>query len=226
MNNIGQRFKSARLRVGLSGRELARRVAAKGVNFSQQSYHAIEAGAVKRPRFADLVAEVINDEAQAKGIDLVVTPGWLVFGEGVMTDPLVEDLPPPERKLPLVAMDDMGKLASKGRLESVDLNRRAKRMLTMDGDGRMVYVEIVGSTMDRAAWPSFPDGSMVLIELGARAKSGDFVLALIDGGAVFRRMIREGSQIHLEALNPQYPPLTLPAPVEIIGVAREVRMQL
>lgn len=230
MAQIGERFRAARQRVGLSGRELARRVSERGTGLTQQSYHAIESGRIRNPRQADIIADVINDAAREQGLAFFVTPAYLVYGEAGGGDTVQLDtvmhVEPPKKDVPLVALEVIGRLAMQDALTEDALRRHAKRTLRGDGEGTLAYFEVVGSTMERGAWPTFPSGSLALLEIGAEAESGDFVVALVDGGPVFRRLVREGAQFHLEALNPQYPPISIDGPINVIGVVREVRMQI
>ena len=106
----------------------------------------------------------------------------------------------------------LGAVAAGGLIEPFDdvqeklelapvLERRGLFALTVHGDS-MVDAHIA-------------EGDMVLMEpVGdpARLRNGTIVSALVPGsGTTLKHFHRHGSEVHLEAANPAYPPIVLPA---------------
>ena len=60
--------------------------------------------------------------------------------------------------------------------------------------------------------PEARPGDYVLVHPQAAAGDGDIVVAVVDGEATVKRLRRTGGGVLLEAENPAFPPLFLPAP--------------
>ncbi len=73
------------------------------------------------------------------------------------------------------------------------------------------------------------DGDYVLVRAQPNAEAGDIVVAVIDGEATVKRFRSQRGKIRLEAANPAYPPIVVPADSppfriagKVIGVYRKV----
>ena len=66
------------------------------------------------------------------------------------------------------------------------------------------------------------DGDLVIVEKGRSPKTGDIVIAEVDGDWTIKYFHRKGKQIILEAANPKYPDITARAELRIGGVVTAV----
>jgi len=69
--------------------------------------------------------------------------------------------------------------------------------------------------------PEFDEGDIITIEPEGLAQEGSFVLALVSGEYIFRRLARNSGGWMLEALNPRYPATAIPD----LGVVKGVIIQ-
>ncbi len=148
--------------------------------------------------------------------------GWLTWREGqARTLQLLEDLNP--------GVPVLGVVAAGGLVETFDdvqehldlsplLERRGLFALTVHGDS-MVEAHIA-------------DGDMVLMEPvpdPSRLRAGTIVSALVPGsGTTLKHFFRTGNRVTLEAANPAYAPIELPADQvtvqgQLVAVWRQVR---
>ena len=66
------------------------------------------------------------------------------------------------------------------------------------------------------------DGDHVLVRSQAHAEEGEVVVAVIDGEATVKRFRRWKGKVRLEAANPAYPPIVVPAAVPSFRIAGKV----
>lgn len=71
--------------------------------------------------------------------------------------------------------------------------------------------------------PEFSLNDIIVVDPNAKAKSGDFVIAVIAGQPTFKQLIVDMRDLFLKPLNPDYPikPLKLDHYTDIIGVVVE-----
>lgn len=62
-------------------------------------------------------------------------------------------------------------------------------------------VRCSGDSMEGAA---IQDGDILVVDRQLRARSGDIVLVMYDGSFLVKRMLLQGSVVHLHAENPSY----------------------
>ena len=87
-------------------------------------------------------------------------------------------------------------------------------------DRRTYALKIQGDAMA----PDFPEGHYVIVEPDLPAEDGDFVIAALESDpthAVLRKLVRDGPDRFLRALNSAYPMRPL-AGFKIVGVVREL----
>jgi repressor LexA len=87
-------------------------------------------------------------------------------------------------------------------------NKEASYMLTVKGDS-MVDAGI-------------REGDLVLVERGAEAKSGDIVIAEVDGAFTMKYLRKRGREVYLEAANPKYKIIKPSGELIISAVVRAV----
>jgi repressor LexA len=93
------------------------------------------------------------------------------------------------------------------------------------GKGRTYALRVRGDSMIDE---QIRDGDLVIVEEREEARSGETVIALVDGDSVtVKRFRRDGAQVTLEPANPAMAPLVLPAErVRIQGVVIGVLRRL
>ena len=65
-------------------------------------------------------------------------------------------------------------------------------------------------------------GDLVLIERGREPKSGDIVIAEVDGSWTMKYFLKRGKEIYLEAANPKYPRIKPQSEMRLGGVVTAV----
>ena len=66
------------------------------------------------------------------------------------------------------------------------------------------------------------EGDLVIVEKGKEPKTGDIVIAEVDGEWTMKYFIRKGKTIVLEAANPKYPPIKPRSELRLGGVVTAV----
>lgn len=82
---------------------------------------------------------------------------------------------------------------------SIDLNEELIRDKTAT-----FIVRVAGDSMEGAG---IFDGDEILVDRSLNPRSGDVVVAVIDGELTLKRLILDGTGAHLEAENAAYPPI-------------------
>ncbi|WP_017907439.1 helix-turn-helix domain-containing protein [Xanthomonas sp. SHU 199] len=86
---------------------------------------------------------------------------------------------------------------------------------------RSYALQVKGDSMTNpAGWPTFPEGTTIIVDPRRTAESGDLVIAQVDEDqqATFKRLVRDAGATYLVPLNPRYPTLTVDQPMRICGV--------
>lgn len=76
--------------------------------------------------------------------------------------------------------------------------------------------------------PSFPDGCLLFINPDLKEQPGHFIITAVPGdeGFTFRRLILDGGQRYLEALNPRFEMIKMPADAPVYGVVVSMGMEV
>lgn len=95
---------------------------------------------------------------------------------------------------------------------------------SLRGEG-LFALRVVGESMRDAA---ILDGDLVVVDTRARARSGDIVVARLDGEATVKRLFVKGRRVELRPANPAFAPIVVAAgaSLEILGKVVEVRRHL
>jgi len=80
-------------------------------------------------------------------------------------------------------------------------------------------LEVSGNSMVGAG---IMEGDMVVVEKGREPRSGDIVVAEVDGDWTIKYFRRQGGQVFLEAANPDYPPISPRNELRLGGVVTAV----
>ena len=75
-------------------------------------------------------------------------------------------------------------------------------------------LQVLGDSME----PEFTDGTVIVVEPGGVLQSGSYVVAMHDGGYIFRQLIIESERWSLRALNDAYSGIEIPGASVIKGV--------
>ncbi len=94
--------------------------------------------------------------------------------------------------------------------------------------GDAFWLEVEGESMTAPAGLSIPDGTFVLFDTGREPMNGNLVIAKMtdDNEATFKKLIIDGNQKFLKALNPQWPMMPINGNCKILGVAIETKLRL
>ena len=88
-------------------------------------------------------------------------------------------------------------------------------------------LRVNGNSMQDANNPrSIPDGAIVIVDPNLDPKSGDIVVARLNGSSTVKKFVIDGDNYYLTPLNPDYRPIVMQPPMEIIGVAKSARISL
>ena len=87
------------------------------------------------------------------------------------------------------------------------------------GEGEVFSLRVKGDSMTGA---HICDGDHVVVRAQARAEDGEIVIAVIDGEATVKRFRRWRGKVRLEAANPAYPPVVVPAGAPSFRIAGKV----
>ena len=121
---------------------------------------------------------------------------------------------------PAVRIPVLGRVPAGGPREAVE---EVEGELLLDpglaGDGEVFFLRVSGDSMTGA---HICDGDHVLVRVQARAEDGEIVVAVIDGDATVKRLRRGKGKVRLEAANPAYPPIVVPAGAPSFRIAGKV----
>lgn len=183
--DLSQRLKAARKAKGLSQAELARAVGLK-----QAAVGHIESGRSSNSKYLPQIAQFLS-----------VNYDWLLTGQGDMHLGSRSSVDSGIRMVPLRSLSD---LTSETRM------RQATQYLPAPADcSKGTYAITVDSDSMVGPVRSYPLGTIVYVDPALiTPRSGQRVIALVDGHPMFREFRIEGPASYLIALNPSYPTMT------------------
>lgn len=120
------------------------------------------------------------------------------------------ETPQSSHTLPIITFDELSNLEKLdySNLEYIDLYKPDTFAIKVEGDSMISPYNF-----------SFPAGTTLLVSPVSMAKSGDFVVAeLEDNAIVFRKLVLEGNERYLMALNPSWKPININDRIKILGV--------
>lgn len=96
--------------------------------------------------------------------------------------------------------------------------------------GPAFWLEVTGDSMTAPPGmrPSVPEGTLVLVDTGIEPVPGKLVVAQLEDSneATFKKLVTDGGQKYLQALNPAYPLIHINGNCCIVGVAVEAKTKL
>jgi repressor LexA len=87
------------------------------------------------------------------------------------------------------------------------------------GEGEIFSLRVKGDSMTGA---HICDGDYVLVRTQRNAEDGEIVVAVLDGEATVKRLRLREEKVRLEAANPAYPPIAVPAGAPSFRIAGKV----
>lgn len=102
--------------------------------------------------------------------------------------------------------------------------------VTRKYSSRAFCLRIQGDSMTNPTGqqPTFGDGALIMVEPTQAATNGSFVVAKLPGeqSATFKKLVYDGDKRYLRPLNPAYPTIEIDEETEIVGVVRQMVMDL
>ncbi|WP_252180566.1 translesion error-prone DNA polymerase V autoproteolytic subunit [Endozoicomonas sp. 4G] len=68
------------------------------------------------------------------------------------------------------------------------------------------FARATGTSMERAG---IKEGAVLVVDRSQTPKSGDIIIAMLDGDLIVKRLIRDKNSLILQSEHPDYPPVTL-----------------
>jgi SOS-response transcriptional repressor LexA len=208
MKTIADRVRALREARKWDQSELARQVSVIAKRrISPQSIQQLEAGEISRPRYLPELAK-----------SLTTTIEYLLTGK----EPQGNIIAGPEviGSVPLISWVQAGQWCN-----VVDVRypgEGEKRVFTTKKVGKRAYaLRVQGDSMENPAGkPTYPDGSIIIIDPDKQAENGSRVVALMDDEpmATFKVLVFDGGRRYLKPLNPRYPIMEVTTSATICGV--------
>ena len=210
MLNIGEKLAALRRRAGLSQKELAERLAAYGVNVSNQAVSKWEKG-LTQPNADQFLALCRTLDAENIGAEFFGRRSGMLRGlndEGVRKLREYADLlrasglyalpaeEHAERVLPLYSL-----AVSAGTGQFLDSDDFESVIVGADVPETADYgVRVAGDSME----PRYADGQTVWVQYRRTLRSGEIGVFLYDDNAYLKQLIADEQGVRLHSLNPAY----------------------
>jgi repressor LexA len=81
---------------------------------------------------------------------------------------------------------------------------------------------LLKATGDSMTGAGIMDGDLVIVEKGREPKSGDIVVAQVDGEWTMKYFRKQGKKVFLEAANPKYPTISPQSELRLEGIITAV----
>lgn len=137
--------------------------------------------------------------------------------------------PPIRQQLPLISWVRAGSWADVEDPYAVGDYERLVPVSRKYSD-RAYCLRVEGDSMvnTRGDGPSFPSGSIIVVEPQQQPRNGSFVVFRLEDTkrATFKKLVYDGDTVHLKPLNESYPTLTMKGDEDLIicGVVRQLVM--
>lgn len=174
---------------------------------------------------------------KGESVPSVLTAFALAKAYGTTVEALIEesltDAPPPTapaesaKRVPVVPWDMAAEWA-----QSPDLQRLPSGTpweLPPDNPPGAIFGLVVrDDTMHAPSGPSFPMGATIFVDPRREAEANDFVVGHTGnpGEITFKKLIQDGSQRYLRALNPQFPMVSINGEFKVVGVVIGMTMRV
>ncbi len=131
------------------------------------------------------------------------------------------------RRVPVITWENAAQWAANP--DVAGLPQATPWVLPLDNPpGRQFAMIVRDEAMHAPSGPAFPIGSTIFVDPTRQATPNDFVVGHTGDPTepTFKKLIRDGSQRYLRALNPQFPILQVDDTFEVIGVVVGMAMRL
>jgi SOS-response transcriptional repressor LexA len=90
------------------------------------------------------------------------------------------------------------------------------------------WLKVVGDSMISPHGPSFPEGTLVLVDTQKEHQNGSFVVAKLTdvNEATFKKLVVDAGTKFLKPLNPTYPTISINGNCKVIGVVVDAKLKL
>lgn len=203
---LSERITIAREAKSWSQAELARRA-----GISQPALRAIEIRETKEAKLS-----TIQRIADALGVPLAHLTGQDVNSntEQIVTSSL--------REVPLVSWVQAGKQTAVFDPYQPGASE-AWEPITVSASKYTFALRVRGDSMVARDGTGFPEGTTIIVDPALQARHNDFVVVRFNDSdeATFKRLVVDGPNRILRALNPDYPPITVTEDAHVSGVVVE-----
>jgi SOS-response transcriptional repressor LexA len=130
------------------------------------------------------------------------------------------------RSVPLISWVQAG--AWGNLVDELEPGQAYKRIPTTVHVGARAYaLRVVGDSMTNPSGsPSFPEGTILILDPDRQAESGNYVVVRQNGDTecTFKQLVRDGGALYLKPLNPRYPILQMHRDAVVCGVLAQAVM--
>ena len=176
-----------------------------------------------------------GENLQALAAALECNPKWLVDGKGDPTDNAAPALPPTAhfgiKEIPVLSWVQAGEWTESG--SSVTIRDVTEWIFTTAAVSSSAFaLRVRGDSMTNPTGaPSIPEGSLVVVDPDCMASddaNGKIVVAQLIGSteATLKKYVVDGPLKYLVPLNPNYRPLEVNGNCKLVGIVRQVIMDL
>jgi len=160
---------------------------------------------------------------------LMVTPDWIQTGEGDVSDNTTVRLTETVRRVPLISWVQAG--AWTDTCTPATLSDYSDWVSTTANVSQGSFALTVrGDSMQRADGKSIPEGAKIIVDpqFDPAHLAGKVVVAMLDGGneATVKELVIDGPNRYLVPWNPRYHPIPIDGNCRIVGVVKQVMMDL
>ncbi|WP_277973288.1 LexA family protein [Pantoea agglomerans] len=168
-----------------------------------------------------------HDAMQALAKFLKVDPVWLQLGVSSEGSNVTYVGPhKPKGRYPLISWVRAGEWSEAVEPYTLqDIDEWFDSDIHIEGAG--FWLRVQGDSMTSPAGISVPEGMIVLVDTGREAKNGSLVIAKMTDAneSTFKKLVIDGGQRYLKALNPLYPVMPIDGNCRIIGVVVEAKIR-
>lgn len=185
---------------------------------------------------SDLYTGYISDVEKGKTLPSVEKAYYIAQALGTSIDTLVDEsihdgkpMPPSEnaRRAPVIPWEMAAEWAANPDISRLPSGTRWE--VPLDSNiVRGFYLTVRDESMHAPAGPAFPFGGLIFVDPAQPAQTNDFVVGYTEDptAPTFKKLVQDGSQQYLRALNPQFPMTQIDGNFRTIGVVIGMAMKV